>query len=239
MAAPTCRRAADRPAEPELGRAVLAPTQCRRARRPAGRDRPKADICTAFYLIESRFLASYTLVSITRFAAPAGIIVLGIVLVLLLGEIDLSVGTLSGFVSAVMAVLVVRHGQSILVGMIAATAVGAAIGVVYGPLRTRVGVPSFVFSLAGLLAVKGALLYVLGDDGTVTVPSDSWPVQFAKFEHVPHGLSCPMCSSRPSPASTSRPSSTGGPGGRRPVCPAATSRWSSSRRWRSAAGWAS
>ena len=143
-------------------------------------------ICTAFYLLEPRFLSSFNLVSITRFAAPAGIIALGIVLVLLLGEIDLSVGTLSGFSSAVLAVLVVRHGQSILVAMLASLALGAVIGLLYGLLRTRIGVPSFVFSLAGLLGFKGALLYTLGDQGTITLPVDSWLVQFAKFGHVSH-----------------------------------------------------
>ena len=61
-------------------------------------------ICAVFYALEPRFLSSFTLVSITQFAAPVGIISLGIVLVLLLGEIDLSVGSVSGFASAVMAI---------------------------------------------------------------------------------------------------------------------------------------
>lgn len=145
-------------------------------------------ICTFFYALEPRFLSSYNLVSMARFAAPTGLIALGIVLVLLLGEIDLSVGTLSGFSSAVMAVLMVREGQAIAVAMLAAVAVGAAVGLFYGLLRVRVGVPSFVFSLAGLLAFKGALLFVLGDTGTITVPNDSWLVQFAKFGHVGPGV---------------------------------------------------
>ena len=63
-----------------------------------------AVISVGFYSAEPRFLSSYSLVSITQFAAPVGIIALGIVLVLLLGEIDLSVGSVSGFASAVMAV---------------------------------------------------------------------------------------------------------------------------------------
>lgn len=141
-------------------------------------------ICTVFYLIEPRFLSSYNLVSIARFAAPTGLISLGIVLVLLVGEIDLSVGSVSGFTAASMAVLVVREGQPVVVGLLAGIGVGSAIGLGFGLLRTRIGVPSFVFSLAGLLAFQGALFFVLGDKGTVTLPSESWLVQFAKFGYL-------------------------------------------------------
>ncbi len=137
-------------------------------------------ICTAFYLKEPRFLSSKSIESITQFAAPTGIIALGIVLVLLLGEIDLSVGSVAGFSSAVMAVMIVNHGQSTLVAMIAAIGVGLLIGLLYAVLHQFVGVPSFVFSLAGLLAFQGALLYTLGDQGTITLPQDSGLRSFAR-----------------------------------------------------------
>lgn len=141
-------------------------------------------IATVFYAIEPRFLSSYNLVSILSFAAPTGIIALGIVLVLLLGEIDLSVGSLSGFSAAVMAVLLVREDQPIALAILAAILVGTAVGLVFGLLRTRVGVPSFVFSLAGLLAFQGALFYTLGKNATTPLPTDSALVQFAKFGYV-------------------------------------------------------
>ena len=67
-------------------------------------------ICFGFYLENARFLSSRNIVSITQYAAPIGIIALGIVLVLLLGEIDLSVGSVSGMAAAVMAVLMVNEG---------------------------------------------------------------------------------------------------------------------------------
>ena len=63
-----------------------------------------------FYAQEPTFLSSRTLVNITLFAAPIGIIAIGIVLVLLLGEIDLSVGSVSGLAASVMAVMVVYEG---------------------------------------------------------------------------------------------------------------------------------
>ena len=141
-------------------------------------------ICIGFYTQEPRFLSSRSIVAITQFAAPVGIIALGIVLVLLLGEIDLSVGSVSGFTAAIMAVLVVNQGYSMVVAMIAALLVGLLIGAFYAVLYTRVGVPSFVFSLAGLLAFQGGLLYVLGTQGTINLPSGSFLVQFTRFQFV-------------------------------------------------------
>lgn len=141
-------------------------------------------ICSVFYAKEPTFLSSKSLVSISLFAAPTGVIALGIVLVLLLGEIDLSVGSVSGFASASMAVLVVNQGHSLWYGMAAGIGIGLLIGSVYALLYTRVGVPSFVFSLAGLLAFQGALLYVLGDQGTIVLPTDSGLRQFARFKFL-------------------------------------------------------
>jgi D-xylose transport system permease protein len=137
-------------------------------------------ICTVFYLREPAFLSSRSLVTLTQFAAPTGIIALGVVVVLLLGEIDLSVGSVAGFSSAVTAVMVANHGQSLLLSMLAALGVGLLIGLVYAVLHQVVGVPSFVFSLAGLLAFQGALLYTLGDQGTITLPENSALRAFAR-----------------------------------------------------------
>jgi D-xylose transport system permease protein len=101
--------------------------------------------------------------------AAMGTISVGIVLVLLLGEIDLSVGAVSGFAAAVMAVLNVKHGWSAPASIAAAIVVGLAIGAFQGAWITKLRVPSFVVTLAGLLAWQGALLYVLGSTGTVNI----------------------------------------------------------------------
>lgn len=146
-------------------------------------------ISIGFYAAEPRFLSSRSLVSITQFAAPGGIIALGIVLVLLLGEIDLSVGSVSGFAAATMAVVMVDKGQAMLVAILAGLAVGVLIGILYALLYNLLGVPSFVFSLAGLLGFQGALLYVLGKNGTINLPSDSFLVQFTRFEFLSPVLS--------------------------------------------------
>ena len=98
-----------------------------------------------------------------------GLISVGIVYVLLLGEIDLSVGAVSGLSAAVMAVLSVKHGWNAYLAIAAAVAVGAAIGFLQGSLFSRFVVPSFVVTLAGLLAWEGALLQVLGKTGSLNI----------------------------------------------------------------------
>lgn len=137
-------------------------------------------IAIVFQLNEPTFLSSKNLVTMLQFAAPVGVISLGIVLVLLLGEIDLSVGSVSGFAAASMAVLMDSRGWGLVGAMAVGILIGTAVGLLYSLLYTKIGVPSFVFSLAGLLAFQGALLYVLGDKGTVVLPQDSALRSFAR-----------------------------------------------------------
>jgi D-xylose transport system permease protein len=141
-------------------------------------------ISLVFYAQDVTFLSSRTLVNITLFASPIGIIAIGVVVVLLLGEIDLSVGSVSGVSAAVLAVLVVYHGQSLFVGLLAGAGTGLLIGLAYGLLYTRVGVPSFVMTLAGLLAFLGLQLLVLGKNGTVNLPVDSGLISFTRESFV-------------------------------------------------------
>jgi D-xylose transport system permease protein len=143
-------------------------------------------IALVFYAQDPTFLSSRTLVNITLFASPIGVIAIGVVLVLLLGEIDLSVGSVSGLAASVLAVLVVYHGQSLFVGLLAGLATGLAIGTAYAILYTKVGVPSFVITLAGLLGFLGLQLVVLGKNGTVNLPRDSGLIEFARQSYLSH-----------------------------------------------------
>jgi len=140
-------------------------------------------IAIVFYSQNPTFLSSRTLVNITLFAAPIGIIALGVVLVLLLGEIDLSVGSVSGLAASIMAVLSVYQGWPVWAALLIGMATGAAIGCVYGVLFAIVGVPSFVITLAGLLGFVGLQLVVLGPNGTINLP-DSWFVEFVRFSFL-------------------------------------------------------
>jgi D-xylose transport system permease protein len=128
-----------------------------------------AVIWTVFTLANDRFLTAPNLVNLSLQIAATGMISIGVVLVLLLGEIDLSVGIVSGLCAAVMAVLAEQQGWPAVPAIAAAIGAGAAIGLFQGLIVTRFGVPSFVVTLAGLIGWQGALLWVLGDTGTVNV----------------------------------------------------------------------
>jgi D-xylose transport system permease protein len=116
-----------------------------------------------------RFLSAENLTNLMLQITAIGLISVGIVYVLLLGEIDLSVGAVSGLAAAVMAVLNVQHGWSPYLAIVAAVLVGTAIGLLQGSLFSRFAIPSFVVTLAGLLAWQGALLQVLGSTGSINL----------------------------------------------------------------------
>jgi D-xylose transport system permease protein len=141
-------------------------------------------IWIVFYAQNSRFLSSRNLVELSLDSATIGMISIGVVLVLLLGEIDLSIGSVSGVSGAILAVLLVYHGWALPAAILASVASGLAIGVFYGLLYTRFGVPSFVITLAGLLAFLGLQLAVLGSNGTVNLPVSSGLVDFANFKFL-------------------------------------------------------
>jgi D-xylose transport system permease protein len=118
---------------------------------------------------DGRFLTPFNLVNLTLQMAAGGTISIGLVLALLLGEIDLSAGVLSGMCAAIMAVYSVNAGISgpVVVGI--ALVVGAAIGALQGGWSTVFGIPSFIVTLAGLSAWGGGVLLVLGRTGTINV----------------------------------------------------------------------
>ncbi|HOY80988.1 MAG TPA: sugar ABC transporter permease [Rhodoglobus sp.] len=142
-------------------------------------------IWIVFQLLNPNFLSSTNLVNLTMQSAALGTSAIGVVLVLLLGEIDISVGSVSGLASAILAVGYVQMGLPIALVIVAALATGALIGLAFGLLRTRFGVPSFIITLAGLLAILGFQLFVLGKTGSINIPFDSWIVQFGQQWFLP------------------------------------------------------
>jgi D-xylose transport system permease protein len=142
-------------------------------------------IWTVFQILNPVFLSPRNLVDLTMQCAAIGTIALGIVVVLLLGEIDLSVGSVSGLAAAVLAVSLVQLQWNLVFALLAAVAIGCLVGMLYGFLYTRFGVPSFVITLAGLLGFLGLQLWVLGNTGSISLPVDSWIVQFAQQMFLP------------------------------------------------------
>ncbi|WP_375766283.1 sugar ABC transporter permease [Archangium gephyra] len=128
-----------------------------------------AVIWLIFYLANERFLSPVNLTNLMLQIAAMGTIAVGLVLVLLLGEIDLSAGAVSGLAAAVMAILSVKQQWPPVPALLAGLGTGAAVGLFHGSWLTRLRVPSFVVTLAGLLGWQGALLYVLGETGTVNL----------------------------------------------------------------------
>ena len=123
-----------------------------------------------FQLANDRFLTAVNLTNLTLQVTAIAIISIGVVFVLLLGEIDLSVGAVSGLCAGIMAVLTVQHGWSPALAIVVGLLAGTAIGLINGFFNTFFGIPSFVVTLAGLIAWQGALLLVLGDTGTINLP---------------------------------------------------------------------
>jgi len=143
-------------------------------------------IWTVFQSLNPVFLSSNNLVNLLFDSSTVGVIALGIVLILMVGEIDLSVGSVSGFASAMVGVLWVNAGWPVWLAIIGAVAVGAVIGLLYSLLFNRFGMPSFVSTLAGLLAVLGMQLYILGSTGSINLPYGSPLVNFGQTLVMPH-----------------------------------------------------
>ncbi|MEU3688406.1 sugar ABC transporter permease [Streptomyces narbonensis] len=130
-------------------------------------------IWTVFGSLDSTFLSAQNLSDLSQQIVGTGMIAVGIVFVLLLGEIDLSVGSVSGLCAAIFAVLNVLNGMNEWLALLIAIAGGAAVGLIHGFFFAEVGVPAFVVTLAGNLAWNGLMLQVLGTSGTVNIPSES------------------------------------------------------------------
>jgi D-xylose transport system permease protein len=130
-------------------------------------------ITIVFALVHQGFLSAYNIEALVIQAAPIIVMAMGLVFVLLLGEIDLSAGTTGGLCSAIMAVLLVRHGASWWLALVVGLIAGVIIGFGMGWLRARVGIPSFVITLATFLTFQGVTLILIGGQGSVILPGNS------------------------------------------------------------------
>ncbi|MFE7231803.1 sugar ABC transporter permease [Streptomyces sp. NPDC002405] len=129
-------------------------------------------ICAIFQSLDSAFLGAENLNNIFVAMVATGMMSVGIIFVLLLGEIDLSVGSVSGVSSAIMAVMSVTHGVNEWLAVVSALAAGAVIGALHGFFFARIGAPAFAVTLAGLLFWNGFMLQVLGANGTINIDGD-------------------------------------------------------------------
>jgi D-xylose transport system permease protein len=114
-----------------------------------------------------RFPSQFNVANLTNQAAAIIVLSMGLVFVLLLGEIDLSAGYIGGTAAAVTGVVMTEHNWPWIPSLLACLATGAVIGGVIGLLVARLGIPSFVVSLAFFLGLQGVLLVVVGEGGTI------------------------------------------------------------------------
>ncbi|MGH1416539.1 MAG: sugar ABC transporter permease [Pelagimonas sp.] len=146
-------------------------------------------ISVVFSSLNPVFLAPNNLVNLLFDAAAVGLIALGVVCVLLLGEIDLSIGSMSGLASAMTGVLWVNSEVPLSLTILAVALTGALVGALFGFLRNQFEMPSFVATLAGLLALLGLQLYILGPTGSINMPFSSPLVRFGQILIMPAWLS--------------------------------------------------
>jgi D-xylose transport system permease protein len=111
---------------------------------------------------EGTFLSARNLSLLARQMSVTSILAVGMVLVIVAGQIDLSVGALAGFLGAVAAVVYTTHGWPLFAAFLLALALGALLGLAQGSLVAYLRIPPFIVTLGGMLLFQGALLGFTG-----------------------------------------------------------------------------
>ncbi|MFJ7071329.1 sugar ABC transporter permease [Streptomyces sp. NPDC098781] len=151
-----------------------------------------AVVWITFQSLNDNFLSPRNLSNLSVDIVGTGLIAVGIVFVLLLGELDLSVGSISGLAAAMFAVLNVNNGVPEWLALIVAVLAGTAAGTVQGYSFARTRVPAFVVTLAGLLTWNGLMLYILGTSGTINLDENGLIAKLTSYyftnDAVAYGL---------------------------------------------------
>lgn len=130
-------------------------------------------LCTVFAVVRPVFLTPINFANLFTQGAAVTVIAMGLVFVLLLGEIDLSAGFASGVCAAVLAVLLTLMGMPWYVGVVAAILTGVVIGLVLGTLVAKLGIPSFVVTLAAFLAFQGLVLMLVKEGTNISIRDET------------------------------------------------------------------
>ena len=126
-------------------------------------------LCGVFGAMSNVFLTSSNFANLLTQAAAVTVIAMGLVFVLLLGEIDLSAGYASGVCGAILVILITNHGWAWYLALPVSILVGCILGFSIGTLVARLGIPSFVVTLAAFLGFQGLLLLLAGEGGTIQI----------------------------------------------------------------------
>lgn len=120
------------------------------------------------------FIQARNLSNLINQAGYVAVLAIGMTLILILKHIDLSVGYVAGFCGAVAAILMTQVGMNQWLAILVVLGVGLLIGLYQGLLVTRVGVPAFVTTLAGMFMFRGLLNLTLQKTGTIIVPNEGF-----------------------------------------------------------------
>ena len=118
------------------------------------------------------FLTEQNFANLLNQGAAIMVLAMGLVFVLLLGEIDLSAGFTAGMGAAILGVTLTNKGWAWPLSVLAALATGVPIGFTIALLVARLGIPSFVVSLAYFLGLQGAMLLIIGEGGTIPIRNE-------------------------------------------------------------------
>jgi D-xylose transport system permease protein len=130
-------------------------------------------LCAIFGAMSDVFLTPGNFANLLTQAAAVIVIAMGLVFVLLLGEIDLSAGYAAGVSGAVLVILITNHQVAWYIAFPISIMVGGLLGFILGTLVARVGIPSFVVTLAAFLAFQGLLLLLAGEGGTIRIEDET------------------------------------------------------------------
>ncbi|MFB5088083.1 sugar ABC transporter permease [Psychrobacillus sp. PGGUH221] len=125
-------------------------------------------------MTDGLFMSSRNISNLLDSAGYIAVLAVGMTLVIVIRHIDLSVGFLAGFLGAISAIFLTQMGLSVWITIPIILVLGAVIGLFNGVLVAKIGIPSFVATLAGMLIFRGALLQVTEKTGTIIIKDDQF-----------------------------------------------------------------
>jgi putative multiple sugar transport system permease protein len=126
------------------------------------------------FITDGLFISSRNISNLINQTGYIAVLAVGMTLILIIKQIDLSVGFVAGFLGAIAAILMTKAGLSEWVTIPIILVFGLVIGLIYGFLVAKVGVPAFVATLAGQLVFRGLLLLVTEGSGTIIIPNEGF-----------------------------------------------------------------
>ena len=125
-------------------------------------------------LTNGTFMSPRNLSNLINSTGYVAVLTIGMTLILIIRHIDLSVGYVAGILGAIVAILMTSVKFNTRVSILIILAMGIVIGLFYGFLIGKVGIPAFVVSLAGMLVFRGLLMLATQKTGTIIIPNDSF-----------------------------------------------------------------